>query len=236
MNALTTRIHVHRVGSTTQVRLASGLLAPRLVRQGATTVEVALVATGATLLGGDHVRVDLRAAEGTTLVVRDIAGTVAYAGGGRTSRWDNVLRVEAGGRLVWHTEPFVLSDEAQVARSLRADVAGGGRLLLRDTIVLGRAGQAGGALTCSTRVEYDDRAALAEDLVLDNRSRDLPGMIDEHVLDTATAVGWHPTHGGPAPILNLANGGSMSRSIVADAHRSPIHDVWRTWAAQVETP
>ncbi|RNI21676.1 urease accessory protein UreD [Flexivirga caeni] len=233
MTARTTRVLARLTADgSVQVELATGLLAPRVVRQHGTTVEIALVATGATLLGGDHLRVELSAQDGTCLVVRDVAGTVAYAGGGRISHWDNEIQVGPSARLVWHAEPLVLSDGAQVHRETHADVAGHGRLLLRDTVVLGRAGQAGGELTCRTRIWHDGRPLLAEDLVLDRHTRALPGVLGARVLDTATAAGWRPEGPPDATVLHLAGEGAMARSIVDEAHHSEIHAVWRQWADQ----
>ena len=62
--------------------LAAGLLTPRLLRREPAMAEVALVATGATLLGGDHIDVELSVGAGLTLRVRDTSATVAYHGRG----------------------------------------------------------------------------------------------------------------------------------------------------------
>ncbi|UIJ36061.1 urease accessory protein UreD [Allobranchiibius sp. GilTou73] len=229
-----TVVRVESCGSEpARVHLRTGVLAPRLVARTADAVEVALVATTATLLGGDHARVRLEVGAGCRLVVRDVAATVAYDGRGGTALWDNVIDVEKGGVLVWQAEPFVVSDGADVRRSTRAEVAEGGRLLLRDTVGIGRSGQAGGALRCRTRMTYDGTPAVAEDLDLSPESRSLPGMLAEaRIIDTITALGWRPTPA--ADHFELAAPGTMARRLTREAHTSDVDAIWSLWSSHLE--
>ncbi|MBO1756389.1 urease accessory protein UreD [Allobranchiibius sp. CTAmp26] len=234
---MTDRETVVRVESTcagpARVRLQTGVLAPRLVARTAATVEVALVATTATLLGGDHARVRLEVSGGCRLVVRDVAATVAYDGRGATALWDNVIQVGTGGVLVWQAEPFIVSDGAEVRRSTRADVAEGGRLLLRDTVGIGRSGQTGGSLTCRTRMSYAGTPAVAEDLDLSPESRALPGMLgNARIVDTITALGWRPT--AATDHFELAAPGAMARRLIRDAHASDVDSTWADWRSQLD--
>lgn len=233
---MTDRETVVRVESScagpARVRLQTGLLAPRLIARTTNCVEVALVSTTATLLGGDHARVRLEVGAGCRLVVRDVAATVAYDGQGATALWDNMIDVAADAVLVWQAEPFIVSDGADVRRSTQADVADGGRLLLRDTVGLGRSGQFGGSLRCRTRVTYDGTPAVAEDLDLSPESRLLPGMLaDARIVDTVTAVGWRPP--AAADHFALAAPGAMARRLTREAHASDVEATWSAWHAEL---
>ncbi|AKU17910.1 urease accessory protein UreD [Luteipulveratus mongoliensis] len=227
-----------RVGVTAQpngrarVDLRSGLLAPRLLSSGPDQASVALVATTATLLAGDHVRLEVDVGPGVRLELRDVAGTVAYDGRGGEARWDMAIRIASDAALTWHGEPLVVSAGASVHRSLHVDIAAGGRLLLRDTVALGRSGEPPGALTCRTRMTYDGRPALAEDLTLSPETVALPGLLGgSRVIDTVTAIGWRPADvpDGPAT-LHLAEPGVLARELVTDAHQSRLTALWHTWA------
>ncbi|MFC8501117.1 urease accessory protein UreD [Pedococcus sp. NPDC057267] len=218
--------------------LATGLLAPRVVRVTGCRAEVALVATTATLLGGDEVRLDVEVGTGTWLDLRDVAGTVAYHGRGRACRVDVRLTVAPGGTLTWAGEPLVVSGGAVVTRTLDVDVAAGGRLLLRDTVALGRSGEAGGDLRCTTTACVDGRPALVEELRLGPSARSQPGVLGgARVVDTVTALGWRPT-GAPdvpsADVYVLERGGTVARVLAGEAHQSRLRDLWDHWGAQLE--
>ena len=234
---MTERETVVRVDSAgtgpAKVELRTGLLAPRLISRSTNRIEVVLVATTATLLGGDHARVRLEVGPGCRLFVRDVAATVAYDGQGATALWDTVIEVDTEGVLVWQAEPFIVSDGADVRRSTRADVAGGGRLLMRDTVGLGRSGQSGGSLRCSTRMTYDGVPAVAEDLDLTPESRSLPGMLDDcRIIDTVTILGWRPEI---APgHFQLAAPGAMARRLTHAAHASDLEATWCGWRSYLD--
>ncbi|TWE11566.1 urease accessory protein UreD [Rudaeicoccus suwonensis] len=213
--------------------LGSGLLSPRVVRVDGATAEIALVATGATLIGGDEVQVAITVGSGIQLVLRDIAGTVAYHGRGRKSFWHNSVQIEDDGILSWDAKPLVVSDGADVERSLVAHVATGGRLLLRDTVALGRTGELGGDLRCSTTVTYDDRPAIREDLHLDRPARGYPGVLGPHrVIDTLLAVGWQPQDLQPTDFV-LARPGALARVLTEVAHESDLDQRWRSWSQEL---
>jgi len=219
--------------------LATGLLTPRVVRVTGSRAEVALVATTATLLGGDEVRLDVDVGTGTWLDLCDVAGTVAYHGRGRGCRVDVRLHVATGGTLTWAGEPLVVSGGAGVTRTLEMDVAAGGRLLLRDTVTLGRSGEAGGDLWCTTTASVGGRPALIERMELGSSARTLPGVLgDARVVDTLTALGWQPMATSAAPgadVYTLEHGGAVARVLSGDAHESGLRALWDLWRAQLET-
>jgi urease accessory protein len=227
------------------VHLGSGLLAPRLVGRGPTTVHVALVATAATLLGGDIVELDVEVGRGLRLDLTDVAGTVAYHGRGRPAVLRSRLRVGPGATLVWAGEPLVVADGADVERHLVADVAPGGRLLVRDQVALGRHGELGGSLRCRTELTYAGQPALVESLDLRAApERDGPGMLGAaRVIDTVTAIGWRPGGAASDPdepdephepggvvVYALSAPGAQARALVAASHESALPRLWTAWA------
>lgn len=218
--------------------LATGLLAPRVVRVTGSRVEVALVATTATLLGGDEVRLDVQVGTGTRLDLRDVAGTVAYHGRGRPCSVDVRLRVAEGATLTWAGEPLVVSGGADVTRTLDVDVAAGGRLLLRDTVALGRSGEEGGDLRCTTTASVDGLPAVVEELRLASSARSRPGVLGgARVVDTVTALGWRPMATPAVPgaeVYTLEQGGVVARLLAGEAHESGLRTLWDRWRAQLE--
>lgn len=232
-----TRVAVALDGGRARLELATGLLAPRVVRVTGSRAEVALVATTATLLGGDEVRLDVEVGTGTWLDLRDVAGTVAYHGRGRACRVDVRLRVAPGATLTWAGEPLVVSGGADVTRTLDVDVAAGGRMLLHDTVALGRSGEAGGDLRCTTTACVDGRPALVEELRLGSSARSQPGVLaDARIVDTVTALGWRPTAAPALPgadLYVLEHGGTVARVLAGEAHESRLRALWDVWRGQL---
>ena len=215
-----------------RLELANGLVAPRVVRHGTTTAEVSLVATTATLLGGDTLRLVVEVGPGLRLDLRDVAGTVAYHGRGLGCVVDVFLRVHEGATLTWASEPLVVADGAEVSRHLRVDVADGGRLLLRDQVALGRSGQEGGLLDCHTTLTYAGRPALVEHLEV--RSGLAPGALgDARVVDSVTSLGWRPETPAGHAAYRLHEPGALSRQLLTQSHTSTLPALWDDWRTQL---
>lgn len=218
---MTTRIEVSRHAGHAVVRLRTGHLAPRRLPDVDGRVRVALVATGALLLGGDDVRVEVAVGPGIDLEIVEVAGLVAYdmrdaAVGAAT--WGVDVHVGAQASLVWAGLPFVVADGATVARSTRVDLARGARAVLRETVVLGRTGETGGHLETQLHAYLEGEAILAESLVLDAASRSDPALLGQRrCLDVVTALGLRLTE--PAA-LQLEGMGSVHRELLRDAHEA----------------
>lgn len=215
--------------------LRSGILAPRLLGTATGVARVALVATTATLLGGDVMELRVRVAAGQRLELEDVAATVAYDGRGRAARWAVDIDVAARATLVWHGEPLVVADGARVERSLRVDVASAGRVLLRDVVVLGRHGQRGGSLLCLTSIWHDGVPVLLEELDLASGPcslRELPGVLGPHrvaetIICLADPVPTLETVEEEATVLmQLAGPGLLARRLGTSAHGSPLEGTW----------
>lgn len=175
------------------VDAGAGLLVPRIVRCDGAGAHVVLVAAAALLLAGDDLRLVVEVGAGARLDLSDVAATVAYDGRGEQAAWRADLHVAPGGELTWHGEPFVVASGADVDRVLHADVAAGGRLRLRDTLVLGRHGETGGRVRARTRISYAGAPVLAEDLDLREGLTQLPGVLRGlRVVDQVVEVGPEP--------------------------------------------
>lgn len=161
-----------------RLELRPGALTARVLSVRPDGARVALVGLTALLLGGDHVEIDVEVGPGQRLDLVETAGVVAYDAAGAASSWSTRIRVAAGGRLCWQAEPFVVAEGAAVTRTTEIDLAAGSAARLREKLVLGRAREGAGALTCRTRVSYAGNPLLIEDLDLaepDSVMR--PGML-----------------------------------------------------------
>lgn len=230
-----TRIEVDPAPGRARVRHTPGPVAARVQRADERGARVALVATTALLLGGDEVVLDVRVGPGGWLDVVEIAGTVAYDAQGAASKWTVRAEVAAGGVLTWSGEPFVVADGANVTRSTTLHLAADARACLRETVVLGRIGEPGGAIRACARVVADGRDLLVEDLDLpDAQTRGLPGVLGAcRVIDTVLLAG------ARAPVTpslkagsryDLAGPGTIARVLATEAARTGLDAVWRDWS------
>jgi urease accessory protein len=230
-----TLVAITREHGRFRTRLRTGLLRPQLLHGPDDRCRIGLLATTALLLGGDDVQLEVEVGAGVTLELSDIAGTVAYDGRGRPASWSVRVTLADGAALRWSGEPFVVADGADVTRTVVLELAEGARALVRETVVLGRAGQVGGMLRNRTAVRRAGLPVLVEDTVLDPAShRRLPGMLGElRVLDTVLALGMAPA-GATAAVADdlttfrLADPTcSLLRHLGCDLAGSPLHALWR---------
>lgn len=229
-----TLIAVDPAPGRARVTHTPGPVAARVQRVDADGARVALVATTALLLGGDHVEFDVRVGPGGWLDIVETAGTVAYDAQGAVSSWTIRARVAAGARLTWSGEPFVVADGANVHRVTEIDLAAGATACQRETLVFGRVGEVGGALRSVTRARLNGAELLAEDLDLpDAAGRRGPGLLGGcRVVDSVLLLG---AAAPPVPALpvgaryDLAGPGTLARVLAADTDRSGLDTVWRAW-------
>lgn len=230
-----TVVGVERAGERVRCVLRAGHLSPRVLEQSGDRVRVALVATGALLLGGDHVRVEVHVGDGAALELVETSGTVAYHGRGMPSSWSADVVVGRGASLVWDALPFVVSDGADVTRTTNLRAHDGGAALLRETLVLGRDGQRGGRLRSATRAVVGGADLLVEELDLTG-SHTAPGVLgDARVVDTILLVGARPRRPtadepGGVVVLDLHGPGALARAVGTAAHvadAGALVDAWR---------
>lgn len=127
-------------------------------------------------LGGDVLALDVRVGAGATLAVRSAGATIVQPGRGPDpARWDFDVVVDAGASLDWAPEPTVVTAGADYRTSLRVDVAAGARAVVREVVVLGRHGSAGGRYRGRLDVTVDDHPLLAHMTSLDGEDPALCG-------------------------------------------------------------
>ena len=229
-------------GGRVRVRVRSdgprgrGHLGVRVLEAGPAHVRVALVAEGALLVAGDDVSVGMRVGTSVRLEVVEPAGTVAFDMRGGSARWGVAVEVADGGDLVWRAEPFVVATGAVVDRDIAVALDGTGTVALRETLVLGRVRESGGAIRQRLRAEGAAGPLLAEDLDIDG-ARPRVGVLATHrVVDSVTVLGRQaprtPTPEGTHR-LELDGPGTVLRYLGDDTHTSPLEGFW---AATVAAP
>jgi urease accessory protein len=157
------------------------------------------------------VRLDVEIGPGAVLELADIAATVAYHGRGRSASWHTSLRLGLGAVLHYAGLPLVVSEGAEVTRTLTVDLADGARARVRETVVLGRAGEVGGRLEADTVVRRSGDELLRETLLLDPVTRHRPGVLGGvRVLDSILELGSPPSAGPesdpPTPWRTIPDG------------------------------
>ena len=225
-------------GGRAQLRLSGddpggrGHLGARVLAHGPTSARVALVAEGALLLAGDDITVSITVGAGMRLQVVEPAGTVAYDMRGGSARWQVAVRLDRGAHLAWRGEPFVVAAGAEVIRDVHLDLAEGSVAILRESLVLGRAGESGGVLTQRIRVLLDGRPLLAEDLEL-GPARPRTGVLGPaRVIDTVSVLGRRapgiPLTSEVSHRLELDGPGTVIRSLSTQAHLGCLTSVWES--------
>ncbi|WP_353866764.1 urease accessory protein UreD [Svornostia abyssi] len=121
--------------------------------------------TAASLLAGDRLEIDVRCGPGARLRLVDVAALVAHdVRGGEPAQVEVRLEVGARARLEWEAQPLVLAAGSAVRRHTEVELRRGAAALLRDTLVLGRAGELAGRLSTHTDVRHESRPLHAEAL------------------------------------------------------------------------
>jgi len=126
---------------------------------------VYLVGGAAGPIGGDRLSLRIDVLARAFLRVRSAAASIALPGlDGLESVLTVTASVGAGACLEYLPEPVVVSAGARHATIGRVTLAEGASLLLRDELLLGRHGEAGGAARSVLRVDYAGRPLLRQAL------------------------------------------------------------------------
>ena len=218
------------------LRLSASQLAAKVISAGPEHARIGLVATTALLLGGDHVLVEVDVGAGCTLELVEMAGVVAYHGRGASSSWTVRATVGERARLLWHGEPFVVSDGADVRRSTSVELGSGAVAVLRETLVLGRSGEQGGRLVSTMSVRLGGVPLLSEELAVTGE-RPTVGVLGttrgspHRVVDSALALGCRaldpPKADVPGTRFDLDGPGTVLRWTGTDLAPSPIPVAWQ---------
>ncbi|MDI2125170.1 urease accessory protein UreD [Yinghuangia seranimata] len=135
-------------------------LLPRIVAVPGTGAEVVLVGGAAGPLGGDELAVRIEVGAGARLTVRTAAAAVVLPGTGEPARQRVEITVADGGELDWLPEPAVVAAGARFETALHVTLGRATRLLLRETLLLGRAAE-----PCGDAVSRWDIAAEGRPLL-----------------------------------------------------------------------
>ncbi|MET0966308.1 MAG: urease accessory protein UreD [Nakamurella sp.] len=233
-----TRIGVTAAPGRARLLLTDGPIGARILSSTERGARIGLVAQTALLLGGDHIEIEIDIGPGAWLELVETAGTVVYDAEGVASSWIVRIRVAEGGRLIWAGEPFVVASGANVRRETVIELGTDAVALLRETLVLGRTGETGGAISSSMRVTHEGRLLLWEDLDLtDQELRSLPGVTGStRVLDTMALFGRRAPAGPELPAgcrFDLDGPGTVARSLTAGLAGSVLSQVKAAWEAEV---
>ncbi|MDQ6778012.1 MAG: urease accessory protein UreD [Actinomycetota bacterium] len=138
---------------------------PRLLARSGASARVALVQTRASILRGDAVELSISVGDGAVLELVEIGATLTHhARGGARAQILVDVGVGDGGRLTWLGAPVIVARGADVRRTMFVELAGCGRMLLGESVVLGRAHEPYGALSSRTRIVCGGRPTIDETL------------------------------------------------------------------------
>ncbi|MEU0441069.1 urease accessory protein UreD [Streptomyces sp. NPDC006186] len=134
-------------GTCLPVLESDGPLALRRTRGSGDEARVVLVGAMSGPHDGDRFRVDAEAEAGARLRVQSAAATLALPGQGEgEARYDVRVRVAAGAEVCWMPEPLISVRGSRLRMRTTAEAEAGGRLVLREEQILGRAGEEPGRL------------------------------------------------------------------------------------------
>lgn len=168
----------HEDGVTRLVELfQEGSAKLRLPRVRAGAVEAVMINSGGGMTGGDRFRWTVEVGDGVAAVLTTQACEKVYRASEGVARVAARLTVGAGARLDWLPQETILFDRSALARTIEADVAADGGLLLAEAVVLGRRAM-GETLSRASfhdrwRIRRDGRLLFADDLGL---SGDIPAL------------------------------------------------------------
>ncbi|MHA6799469.1 urease accessory protein UreD [Bounagaea algeriensis] len=213
-------------------------LRPLLLDIEGPCARIALVGVCATLLAGDDVQLDIEVGSGAHLELVEPSGVVAYDARGGHARWRASAHIAAGGSLIWHAAPFVVSDGADVQRRTELVLDDDARVLISETLVLGRSGEDGGRLHAQLRATRAHRELLVEELDLHSPElRAAPGLLgDARALTTVALLGVTPTELITSGETLIAGPGALARTLAQHAHTAEetLRSTWARWRSLVE--
>ncbi len=230
-----TRIRVSRGEGLARCRVRSAVtlsdptaasIRPMLVDHDRSGARVSLVPEGALLLAGDAIEIDVTVDAGARLDLIEPGGTVAFDMRGGAASWSVLITLGPGATLTWAGEPLVVSAGAEVQRRTVARLAPGATMLMRESLVLGRYGEAPGTIRQRTDVTLDRIPLLVEDLPLDATTT--PALLGGHrVISSVLAVGGPgPADGPAADRFDLDQGGTLWRRLGVHAHEAGLAAAW----------
>jgi urease accessory protein len=171
-----TRIHTLRSEPPLLLRLTGA--ATSEVFPACHGAQVHLVAGAAGPLGGDQLHLEIDVAAGTTLFLREVGSTLLLPGQhADTSITRTRIHVAPGATFAWENEPIIAAHGCNHHNDVHITLDAGARLLLRESIVLGRHGEKPGDLRQCLRIWYADKPLYAQELAIGTHA---PGWAGSH--------------------------------------------------------
>jgi len=171
----------------------SGSAKVRLPRVYGTPTTAVLINTAGGLTGGDELSFKVEADAGTHAIVTTQTAERAYRSPAGSARVTGRFDLEGNAILEWLPQETILFDASSLRRRLQADLRANARLLMLESVVLGRKamGETVGSVlfTDSWRIRRDGRLVFADDIRLDG--------------DPAPALGGRATAGGGLAVATL---------------------------------
>ena len=162
-------------GATRLERLyQDGCAKIRLPRDhAARSLEAVLINTAGGLTGGDRLAWRAEAGPGAALTLTTPACEKIYRARDGRAEMTVTLTVAAGARLDWLPQETILFDGGALSRTLEADLAVNARLLVVESVVLGRTAMGEtvhqGELRDRWRVRREGRLVFADDLAFEGQ-------------------------------------------------------------------
>lgn len=229
-------------GRTSIQRLVPGeFLSGRPLWPNGSFARIALVATSMALLGGDHIDIVLRLGANAHVEIIEPTGMVAYDAAGAASSWNLDAALGPGAILVWRGAAFVAAAGSNVKRTTSLRLDRDARALIRESLVLGRSGETGIALSSSSRVVASGDELHVEQLVIETDSAANVGIVGTAKgIGTVSAFGYRPVDNGAIDPrrLDLAGDGAIWRTLEPSTHLidGELDDRFRHWKSQLLTP
>jgi len=181
-------------------------------------------------LGGDALALDVRVGTGATLAVRSAGATIVQPGrAAAPARWDFGVVVGTGATLDWAPEPTVVTARADYRTSMRIDLAAGARAVVREVVVLGRNGGAGGRYRGRLDLTVGGHPLLAHTTVLDGEDPALcgpGGIAGGRAVGTLLVVGDAAGAATAAASDPVASAGARAPGDLAPGERGDVRWAW----------
>jgi urease accessory protein len=196
---------------------------------------IVLVQSCAGLLAGDRFTLTVDVEAGARLRIEELGATLVYPdrGAGPAS---SVARLTVGeeARLVWRAAPLIAACGCSARREVVVELEPGARLLLAESLALGRFGEPPGALQLASRVSLGGRPLLAE--TIDTGERELLGSAvvagRARMIASALLAGERPADDEEG--LELALPGTLWRGLGEPVEvEATLAGVVRRWAARI---
>jgi len=131
------------------------------------TAWVSTAAGAAGPVGGDDLQLSVAVEAGAALVLRSVSASLALPGiHGQPSRSQTTVRIAAHGVFVWLPGPLIAARGCSHQETVRVSLEAGARFFLREETLLGRHGEATGAVRRRLRVCLDGQPLLDQELAV----------------------------------------------------------------------